>query len=132
MFKRLFFLGILAGLLSGLACIIYAKVYYEALLADFSSIANPVSMLSACLFGCVLASVGYWLLHKWLKRKTDVVFNLLITVLSFVSILGPLAATLPLDMETDPSYFLGFAVPMHFFPALIWLALKPIFIPSSH
>jgi len=61
-----------------------------------------------------------------LKGKTDMVFNLLFVVLTFASILRPIGFIMPLDQES-PELFPGLAVPMHFFPALGWFALKPFF-----
>ena len=58
MFKKALFLGITAGLLSGLACFIYAEVYYwaNAYMVDFSTVANTTMLFSTCVFVCVLAA----------------------------------------------------------------------------
>lgn len=126
MFKRLLLLGAVAGVLAGVASLVYQKVYTSSLGADFSKIASPVSILSSSLLGCLLASMGYWLISKWLKQKGDIVFNLLFSLLSIVSLLAVFAVKLPLDVES-PELFPGLAAPMHFFPALAWFTLKPLF-----
>jgi len=132
MFKKSLFLGISSGVLAGIASIIFEQIYLKAFYLDFSPIAGPVSLMSACIFGCVLAAIGYWAFTSWLKNKGEILFNLLFTILSFASILGPIATTLPLDLDADLTLmFPGFAITMHFFPALAWFTLKPIFFPSK-
>lgn len=130
MFKRSFLLGLVSGLLAGVASLIYAKVYYNSLGVDFSAVAATSSILAASVLGGVLAAVGYWLLNKLLKTKGEIVFNFLFTILSFVTILAPLATRLPLTVEM-PELFPGYTVPMHFFPALAWFTLKPLFIQQT-
>lgn len=132
MFKKSLLLGIVSGLLAGVAGIIYAKVYYKANEADFSEVVNNVKIVASCLFGGVLASIGFWFLDRWLKEKGEIVFNFLFTIISFATILVPIAAKLPKTI--DPSELLlfpGMAIPMHFFPALAWFTLKPLFFRRS-
>jgi hypothetical protein len=131
MFKRLLLLGLVSGLLAGIASVIYQKVYTSSLGVDFSKIAKPLGIVVSSVIGCIIAATGYWLLNKWLKAKTEIVFNLIFVILSFASILGAFAARLPLD-TTSPELFPGLAVPMHFFPALAWLTLKPLFFNSKN
>jgi len=127
MFKRLLLLGVLAGLLAGVASMIYQRVYTSSLGADFSMVISPLSIFASSVLGCLLASIGYWLLDKWLKHRGEVVFNFVFTIVSIVSILAVFAVKLPLNVET-PELFPGLAVPMHFFPALGWYTLRPLFL----
>ncbi len=126
MLKKSLALGIVSGLLAGIASLVYAKVYHSSLGADFSKVARTVGILAASVFGTVLAALGYWVLNKWLKDKGEIVFNFLFVLLSFASILGPFATKLPLDLEA-PELFPGLVIPMHFFPVLAWHTLKPLF-----
>lgn len=129
MFKRALFLGITAGLLSGLASVIFMNVYKVAMFTDFSPLVTPMQLMSACMFGCVLASVGFWLLMRVMPKGGEMVFNLLFTLLTFASIIGPIAHQWPVEADTDlVAYFPGFAITLHFFPAVIWFTLKPFFI----
>lgn len=130
MFKKSLALGIVSGLLAGIAGIIYARVYYTINESDFSKVVNAVKIVSASVFGGVLAAIGYTLLDKWLKRSGEIVFNLCFTLISFGSLLAPIAVTLPRTVET-PELFPGLVIPMHFFPALAWFTLKPVFIRSK-
>ena len=127
MFKKALLLGIVSGLLAGVAGVIYAKIYYTANEADFSKVASTVSILAASLFGGVLAAVGYALADRLLKTKGEIVFNLIFTLLSFASLLLPIGHRFSPPIDT-PELFPGMVIPMHFFPALGWYTLKPLFI----
>ncbi len=130
MFKKSLALGIVSGLLAGIAGVIYSRVYYKINESDFSQVVSIVRILSASIFGGVLAAIGYTLLDKWLKGKGEIVFNICFTLISFASLLAPIAVRLPRTIDT-PELFPGLVIPMHFFPALAWFTLKPIFIQSK-
>jgi len=127
MFRKALLLGIVSGLLAGVAGVVYARVYYSINEADFSRVAGMVRIIAGSLVGGVLAAIGFWLLNRWLKDKGEIVFNLLFSLLSFASLLAPIAERLPRDIDT-PELFPGMVIPMHFFPALAWFTLKPLFI----
>jgi len=127
MFKRLLLLGLIAGVLAGVASLIYQRIYTGSNGADFSTIAKPVNIVIVSIVAGLLASVGYGLLIKWLPKSGEIVFNFVLVILTFASIMGPFAVKLPLDFE-QPELFPGLTVPMHFFPALAWFTLKPLFI----
>jgi hypothetical protein len=129
MLKKLLILGVISGLLAGIVSLIYQKVYASSLGDGFTGVATPLYIMVSCTLGCVIAAIGYFLLSKVLKSNTEAVFNLLFTVITFATILGPIAAKLPLDTEM-PELFPGLAIPMHFFPALAWFTLKPLFAKS--
>jgi uncharacterized membrane protein YeaQ/YmgE (transglycosylase-associated protein family) len=131
MLKRLLLLGVVSGILAGIASLIYQKVYSTSLGVDFSKIAKPVGIIISCMVGCLIAALGHWLLNKWLKNKTEIVFNFLFVILSFATIVGAFAAKLPLD-TTSPELFPGMVIPMHFFPALAWLTLRPLFFNTNN
>jgi hypothetical protein len=126
MFKKLFLLGIASGILSAIAALIYNKIYFTAMAVDFSKIINPLSIVSICLGAGIIASVAYTIFHRWLKSKTDIIFNPIFAILSFATVMSPFSAKLPLDIQS-PELFPGLAIPMHFFPVLAWLVLKPLF-----
>jgi len=131
MFKKLLLLGAVAGLLAGIASLIYQKVYSASLGDGFTTIVKPVSVIAANVLGCLIAASGYMVLYKWLKDRGEIVFNFVFTILSFASIVAPFAAKLPFDIEA-PELFPGLVIPMHFFPALAWFTLKPLFIKTVH
>jgi hypothetical protein len=126
MFKKIFVLSICAGIFSSVACIVYNRVYFFAFEIEFQKLVNPGSLIAINIFACVIAGIGYYFIKTWFKRDNEKIFNLLFTLLSFASILAPLAISLPLDIK-NPELFPGLAVPMHFFPAISWFTVKPFF-----
>jgi hypothetical protein len=130
MVKKLLFLGLVSGILAGFVSVLFQQLYTHSVGADFSTIAKPAGIVISSTIGCLVASLGYWILQRWSKGSTDAVFNLAFVVLSFVTLLGPIKAKLPLDFDR-PDLFLGLTVPMHIFPVLGWLTLKPLFFTSQ-
>lgn len=130
MVKKYYLLGAVSGILSAVASLIYQYVYKESLGADFSGIIGIPPVVGACVTGGLVAATGYWLLEKFIKKHSEIVFNLLFTILSFASIVGAFAMKLPLTVEM-PELFPGLVVPMHFFPALAWMTLKPMIVGSK-
>jgi ABC-type branched-subunit amino acid transport system permease subunit len=127
MFKKALLLGVVSGLLAGVAGIIYARVYYSANEADFSKVASNMSIVAASLIGGILAAIGYSLSDKLFKTKGEIVFNLIFTIISFASLLLPIGHRFSPPIDT-PELFPGMVIPIHFFPALGWYTLKPLFI----
>ncbi len=128
--KTHFLHGLLAGVLAGLAAVVYNMAYREALLVDFSAVMSTPAIMGSSIFGTVLAATGYYFFTKWGPANADTWFNALFLVLTFASFAGSFAANLPEDIES-PELFPGLSVPMHLFPMLFWLALKPLFTPKK-
>lgn len=124
--KKLLIQGVVAGLLSGIAGIIYLNIYQEALGTDYGQIIDMGSIVGASLIGCMLMTLGYAALIKLKKEEWTGWANILIAILSFASIIGPIGMSLPLEIEY-PELFPGLVVPMHFFPALAFLTIHPLF-----
>ena len=124
--KKFLIHGIIAGILTAVAGIVYQMVYENALFLDFSLVINPGSIAGASIFGCILMAIGYGLLEHFKKNNLKGWLNVLIAILSFLSILGPLSMSLPLEVEF-PEMLPGLAIPMHFFPAMIFFGLYPFF-----
>ncbi|MFK8036959.1 MAG: hypothetical protein AB8B74_01615 [Crocinitomicaceae bacterium] len=71
-------------------------------------------------------AVGYYFIYRYNKPILIGWLNILIAILTFASIIGPITMTLPLELDF-PELFPGLAVPMHFFPAMIFFGLSPFF-----
>jgi hypothetical protein len=133
MFKNHLLHGLTAGILSGVACLVFMKVYREIAFVDFSLVISIFNIFGACIFGSVLASSGYYAVKKVTPKYGEIVFNLLFTLVSFASIIGPIMFTFPPELDIEgideiTSYFQPFAMTLHFFPALIWYTVKPLFV----
>ena len=130
MFKRIFYWGLATAALSTVACLIYNRIYQFAFEVDYSKLINAGSLVSINLLGCLLAAGGYGLITRWLPSKGEIVFNFAFTILSFGSIILPISISLPLDIQF-PELFPGLTVPMHFFPAMAWYTLRPLFAENK-
>lgn len=126
--QKIFIHGLLAGLISAIACLIYSNIYSAAMYVDFSEVINIFSVMGTCLAGCLVAAGGYYFLTRYLKDQNtlEVVFNIIFIFLTFISCIYPFSVPLPLDLES-PELFPGLVIPMHFFPVLFWIALNPVF-----
>jgi len=131
MFKRVFFHGLVAGVLAAIAAIIYNRIYFFATEADFSKILNIPSMIGLSLVICMIATFVNYGLVKWLRQKGEIVFNFLFSIISFACVMFPISISLPLDIKM-PELFPGLAVPMVFFPVIAWLTIKPLFQAKEH
>lgn len=127
MLKKLLLLAVVSGILAAVACLVYRKVYGESLGADgFVHIVSTQKIFAACLGANIIAAIGYFLLSKVAKSYTEAIFNLLFACITIATIVYPIGYKLPLDLEM-PELFPGLAIPMHFFPVLGWMTLKPLF-----
>jgi hypothetical protein len=117
---------LISALLAIVASLIYNTIYSSAFELNFSSVLNIGGIIGSTLIGCTLMGIGYYVGYKWKGEKLIPWINLLISVLSFASIVGVLGIQLPLTMES-PEMFPGLAIPMHFFPALAFFAISPFF-----
>ncbi|MDD2306661.1 MAG: hypothetical protein PHP53_18315 [Prolixibacteraceae bacterium] len=126
MFKNDFTHGIIAGILASIAGIIYSHVYFFANEANFSSIVNVFSIIGLNVSACIVIAFLHAFSVKWLKKSAELVFNLVLSVLSFALIVVPLSITLPLNIQF-PELFPGLVVPMMFFPSIAWLTINPVF-----
>ncbi len=93
---------------------------------DFSNIVNIISIFVSGTIGSTLAAVGYALFTRLLKNNTDRVFNPAYVIFCIFTIVSPFAFKLSLTVQA-PELFPGMAVPVHLFPPLTWLTLRPFF-----
>jgi len=124
--KYLLWHGILSGVLASIGGVIYFEIYQYLMLSSFDAVVNWSSIIGASVLGCLLITVGYWLLMQFNLERFVGWLNVLIALLSFASIIGAMDTALPLDIEY-PELFPGLVVPMHFFPALAFFSIYPFF-----
>ncbi len=126
MFKRIFFHALTAAALAALAGYIYCRIYYFATEVDFSKALNISKILSFSILFCMLAAIGNYLITKFFKNRGEIIFNFILSIISFALVVVPISISLPLDIKS-PELFPGLAVPMVFFPALAWYTVSPVF-----
>ena len=128
--KRIFVHGIVSGILAATAGWLYFKLYQTILGTSFKSIINIGSIAGSSIFGCLLMAIGYSFLLKFKREKFKGILNIIISVLSFASVIIPISISLPLVIEA-PELFPGLVVPMHFFPALAFFTIEPFFLKKD-
>jgi len=128
--KKTFLHGIISGILATAASVIYANIYQKALGADFGKIVTLGGIAGTTIFACLLMALTYWVLWKINKPHLTGVLNIVIALVSFATIIGPIGMSLPLDIH-NPELFPGLVVPMHFFPALAFFCVAPFFHGSK-
>jgi len=117
---------LISALLAIVASLSYNLIYSSAFELNFGSVLTIGGIIGSTLIGCTLMGMGYYVGYKWKGEKSIPWINILISVLSFASIVGVLGIQLPLTMES-PEMFPGLAIPMHFFPALSFFTISPFF-----
>ena len=130
MYKKILLHSILAGVLASAAAVTYYQIYFFATQADYSKVLNTGSMIGLNMLLCLTAGLLYLAAVKWLNQKGEIVFNFLLSIISFASVMIPISISLPLDI-LFPELFPGLAVPMVFFPAMAWYTVSPLFKPAK-
>jgi hypothetical protein len=126
MFKKIFLQAILASLLAFIASVIYRRIYFFATEVDFSKVLSLGRLAGICILVSMLAAFLYYGLNRWLKKRGDVVFNFLFSIITFACVMVPISITLPLNVQS-PELFPGLGVPIVFFPAMAWFTVNPLF-----
>lgn len=130
MFKKSFFHGITAGIISSTFAYLYVTLLKDEFMYDFSSIISVTNVVGACMFGSILASIGYTLLKRLLPRFGEIIFSFLFAGITFASLTSPMLHKLPLDFDEYLTViFPTYAMVLHFFPIVVWYTLKPVFKP---
>ncbi len=124
--KKTILHALVSAILASIACVIYNNIYSKAFEVNFSGVLTVGGAVGACVFGSLLMAAAYFFALKWKGDKLIGWVNVLITILSFASIVGVFGFQLPLTIES-PEMFAGLAIPMHFFPALAFFTVAPFF-----
>ena len=130
MFKAKFYQGLLAGILSSIAAIIYNSIYHFATETDFSRVLGISKIIAFGILIGMLISLLNFGFTKWFKKRGEIVFNFILSIVSFACVIIPISITLPLKIQF-PELFPGLAVPMVFFPALAWYTINPLFVNNK-
>ncbi len=98
--KKIFIHGIVAGILSAIAGVIYFTIYQNTLETAFGKIVNIPSIIGGSVLGSMLIACGYVLLQRMNKIKLAGWYQVLVSVISFATIIGPISMSLPLSIES--------------------------------
>jgi hypothetical protein len=127
MYKKIFFHSLFSGVIAAIAAIIYTRIYFFATQVDYSKLLNTARLVGLNIGICFLVGFLFWTSIKLLKKKGEIVFNFIFSILSFAAVIIPISLTLPLDIQF-PELFPGLAVPMVLFPAVAWYTIRPFFL----
>ena len=127
LFKKSLFLGMATAVLSSFGALLFAW-FYNTTIFDYSGILGYLSIAAGCTFVSVFASVAFWTASMVLKSWGEFIFNFFFALGSMATILYPMDATIPGD---EFGYFMVYAMPLHFFPVLSWMTLKPLFFKGK-
>lgn len=133
MIKNAFFLGLTTALMSALACFVYSEMYYSIVI-DYSEGLGLSKILGYCGAAGMIGFALYFGLSKIVKKPflVDFIFNFLISMASLAAVFVVLKADDPVfkngDAQFMVEFYKGFVMPMLFFPPLIWMTFKPLFI----
>jgi hypothetical protein len=130
MFKTNFLHALLASVLASLAGIIYYRIYFFATEVDFSKVLNTVKIIGLSVLVSMFAALLNFFLTRLLKKRGEIVFNFLFSVISFAAVMIPISISLPLNVKF-PELFPGLAVPMIFFPVIAWFTVSPLFVKNN-
>jgi hypothetical protein len=130
MFRKIFLQALLSGTLAALAAVTYNRIYFFATEADFSKVLSVAKLIAGCLLINMMAALFHYGLIRAFKKRGELVFNFLFSIISFAAVMIPISVSLPLDVHF-PELFPGLAVPLVFFPALAWYTVNPLFTKKS-
>ena len=125
----------IAGTFASFITILFGLAYEKATAiegAQLESLREAIPMLHlfmAPILGCLLASLGYRLLQKLGKKWGSFLFYFLFASISIISSFG-IFSVYNLHEEIQYTIY-GYAMPMHYFPFLSWVAFKPLFFPKG-
>lgn len=117
-----------SGFLAGVVSYSYGEIFEKQLMEDYSNVVPTAAIFISCLIGTILATLGFWLLTKFIPKYGEFIFAFLFALLTTASLVGVLGFTFTDDSnELHQFIFYGYAMPMHFFPFLAWYVFKPLF-----
>jgi len=135
MWKKYLYFPLSAGIFASLVTYAFGLAYENATAIEGEQLdslreAIPMAnMLLTPIIACFVATVGYFLLNKYMPRIGSFVFYFLF---AGVSILTSFAIFTVYGLHEEIQYTIyGYAMPMHYFPFLSWVAFKALFYPDQ-
>lgn len=127
MIKKIIF-AVSSGLLAAGVSIGYSTFFKSQTEEDYSSVMPVSAIFIACLVGTVLATLGHWVITKFIPRFGEFIFALIFAGVSTASLISVILFNFgDKCQECDQIAFWGYAMPMHFFPFLAWFTLRSFF-----
>ena len=123
--------SLFAGFLATFVTLVFGMVYEKATAiegAQLESLREAIPLLHlfiAPIVVCLIASLGYYLLQNLGLKWGPFLFYFLFATVSIITSFG-IFSVYNLHEEIQYTIY-GYAMPMHYFPFLSWVAFKPLF-----
>ncbi len=133
--KKYLYFPLSAGVFASIVTYAYGLVYENAMMIEGEQLdslreAIPmVSMLMMPIIACFIATVGYFLLNKYVPKFGSAIFYFLFASVSILTSLQ-IFAVYGLHEEIQFTIY-GYTMPMHYFPFLSWVTFKALFYPEE-
>ena len=102
---------------------------FKKFLFDYSAIIPFWKLIATYFFISFLITLLFKVYLRVFAQKYLWVFNLLLVLVSFCSILYPIQAQV---FHPDEEFFPVFAIPLHFIVPLFWLTFYHLIIPNEN
>lgn len=133
MFKKVFLLGLIAGLFGTAISYVYVNAY-KSIITDYSEVANFTRLIAHNMLFTMIGCFLFFGLSSIIKNKgvATFIFNFLVSGVCIALVFFQLKQPNPKfsndDINLMADFYNGFFLPIIFIPALSWFTFKPLFI----
>ena len=121
--------GLIVAAISSLVGGLYLHYFYSLELDESYKVLPIWRVVSIYITLSLLLSLVLMIASRILKKWGVIVLNTVLTMVSVASIALPITY---INQEIDTTFIAVAAIPLHFIMPIIWLALQPLTVSSSH
>ena len=121
--------GLTVAAISSLVGGLYLHYFYALELDESYKVLPIWKVVSIYIALSLLLSLILMIASRVLKKWGVIVLNIVLTMASVASIALPITY---INQEIDTTFIAVAAIPVHFIMPIIWLALQPLTVSSSH
>jgi len=121
--------GLIVAAISSLVGGLYLHYFYALELDESYKVLPIWKVVSIYIALSLFLSLVLMIASRILKKWGVIVLNTVLTMASVASIALPITY---INQEIDTTFIAVAAIPVHFIMPIIWLALQPLTVSSSH
>jgi uncharacterized membrane-anchored protein len=121
--------GLIVAAISSLVGGLYLHYFYALELDESYKVLPIWKVVSIYIALSLFLSLILMIASRVLKKWGVIVLNTVLTMASVASIALPITY---INQEIDTTFIAVAAIPVHFIMPIIWLALQPLTVSSSH
>jgi len=121
--------GLIVAVISSLVGGLYLHYFYSLELDESYKVLPIWKVVTIYITLSLLLSLVLMIASRVLKKWGVIVLNTVLTMASVASIALPITY---INQEIDTTFIAVAAIPVHFIMPIIWLALQPLTVSSSH